>query len=298
MAGFAVALLAGALPACAAELSVAPPGAPGVGDQFLVPITLDTEGESINAIEGNLSYPSSTLTLREIRRGNSLISIWLEEPKELNGSIRFAGITPGGFAGSSEELFTLVFEAKSAGSARISFENGHAYLNDGDGTETKLSLAPSVFSIGAKGSGTRVAPLAESDSYPPSSFQPTLGRDPSIQDGQWFVAFTTNDKSSGIDHYEVAESEWGTLPFTSLTWTRAESPFVLSDQSLHSFVYVKAVDRAGNERIESLSPTHPSILYTTSVGLVILITLLLLVYFGRIYARIARKKGKARRRTA
>jgi hypothetical protein len=73
------------------------------------------------------------------------------------------------------------------------------------------------------------------------------------------VTFSTTDKQTGIDYYEVRETdERGNIPGTreAPQWTRvpANEPYVLLDQNLESLVEVRAVDKAGNERIASLSP--------------------------------------------
>ena len=37
-------------------------------------------------------------------------------------------------------------------------------------------------------------------------------------------------------------------------WARAKSPYILKDQSRKSYVYVRAIDKAGNERVEMVKP--------------------------------------------
>jgi hypothetical protein len=98
--------------------------------------------------------------------------------------------------------------------------------------------------------GSDVTPPDEEE---PLEFLPVVGKDPSVFKGDWFLAFAAADTGSGIDHYEVAETKtrWG-VP----TYARAESPYRLVDQSLASYIYVKAVDRAGNERIAAVEPSE------------------------------------------
>ena len=68
------------------------------------------------------------------------------------------------------------------------------------------------------------------------------------------MVFATQDKKSGVDHYEVAEDKTNVgVEYNKLNWHRAGSPYLLSDQSLGNFVYVKAVDNRGNERVAMLS---------------------------------------------
>ena len=40
-------------------------------------------------------------------------------------------------------------------------------------------------------------------------------------------------------------------------WIIAESPYLLKNQRLSDFIFVKAVDKAGNKRTEELQPLHP-----------------------------------------
>lgn len=268
----------------AAEVNVEFPTTPvGVGDSFLVPITFDTQGESINALEGDLHYAPDTLTLKEIRDGNSIINLWLERPADTNGTIHFAGITPGGYAGDSGELFTLVFEARKAGSAYFSLTDAQALLNDGAGTKTSIRLHSSVIAVARTGSGIRVGSLVDSDHAPPEVFVPTVGSDPAFFDGVRFVVFATQDKGSGIDHYEVAEkNKFPAFFFDHLDWREATSPYVLPEQDPYAYVYVKAFDKAGNVRVAVLSPKNLPLYYNMNVLLAILVILVLLG--GRIYA--------------
>jgi len=99
---------------------------------------------------------------------------------------------------------------------------------------------------------------------------PEVSRDPNIFDGKWFLVFATQDKGSGIDHYEVLErrelkiQKLGFSKEKSLhskfyilnPWRVAESPYLLKDQELKSYIYVKAIDKAGNERVATLSPRN------------------------------------------
>src|SRR5258708_32690240 len=74
-----------------------------------VTIALDTENESINAVEGTLLVPP-TFEITDVRDGNSIVSFWLERPRP--DSLRFSGVIPGGYHGPHGELFTLSLRAK------------------------------------------------------------------------------------------------------------------------------------------------------------------------------------------
>jgi len=88
------------------------------------------------------------------------------------------------------------------------------------------------------------------DSTPPEDFKPKIGRDPAVFEGKYFLSFATTDKTSGIDHYEVLEQKRTLVRGEKA----AESPYLLKDQSLKSKILVKAVDKAGNERISEIIP--------------------------------------------
>jgi hypothetical protein len=214
-----------------------------VGDSFTIALSLDSE-ESINALEGTFSFPKEKLTLTEIRKGNSIVTFWVDEPKEVDGGVRFSGIIPGGYTGVNRSLFTLVFEVQREGVGTATLIDSRALLHDGEGSTASLTFTPLELIFLPRDGEQKTIPVL-TDTEPPETFQPTIATDPSIFDGHYFLAFATQDKGSGIDHYEVAETR-GWFPWG---WRETESPYLLSDQKLTSDVYIKAIDEAGNERV-------------------------------------------------
>jgi len=85
---------------------------------------------------------------------------------------------------------------------------------------------------------------------------PEIAQNSAITNGKWFLVFATQDKGSGIDHYKVKETRQRFLDIFS-KWISGESPHVLQDQELRSYIFVKAVDKAGNTRIEKITPKNP-----------------------------------------
>jgi len=59
-------------------------------------------------------------------------------------------------------------------------------------------------------------------------------------DGKYFLVFSTQDKGSGVDHYEVREGRFG-------GFSEVSSPYILKYQSLDKKIFVKAIDKFGNE---------------------------------------------------
>ena len=221
------------------------------GEEFSVETVLFTD-EPVNAVEGRIIFPEDMLVVKEISDGNSSINFWVERPRsELPGVVIFSGVTPGGFSGVNNLLFSVTFEAKKTGMATISISNAKALQNDGEGTEAALSLRNVAVEIKAGDSSTRKEEVK--DTVQPEPFALSVARNPSVYDGEWFVAFATSDKDSGVSRYEVKEFRFSFLSFLS-PWTHAESPYVLKDQNLKSYTVVKAIDYTENERISIVAP--------------------------------------------
>ncbi len=90
------------------------------------------------------------------------------------------------------------------------------------------------------------------DCEAPEEFMPEVDKSPSMFNGQYFLSFSTQDAVSGLDHYEVLEGK--NIQDNMGGWRLATSPYLLEDQTLESIIKVKAVDKAGNERIVEVLP--------------------------------------------
>ena len=236
----------------------------GVGQQFEVKIFVNTSEESVNAFEGKITFPSDLVKLKDIRDGNSIINFWIEKPKAENNAIVFSGITPGGFQGDNGLLLSAIFEAKAEGIARFEINGARVLRNDGTGSPAVLTTTPFEMTISKKISAKTPSITEIQDTEPPESFVPEIAKHKTLFDGKWFLVFATQDKGSGIDHYEILESriknyelKIGKWKLPLKKWKVAESPYLLKDQKLKSYIYVKAVDKAGNERIAMVEPKFP-----------------------------------------
>jgi hypothetical protein len=216
---------------------------------------LNTEGVSINAVEGEVVLPA-TVELRGVQTGSSVVSVWLEQPKgacEAECRIRFSGIIPGGYSGPDGYLFSAIVIAP-AGTLSVTAESVRTYKNDGFGTEIQTDVAGLELTVSA----TAETPALPDDTVAPEPFTIELSKDANVFDGQYFIAFQAQDKLSGVSFYEVREYDpW--WPFAE--WVRADSPYVLNDQDLSSVIEVRAVDQAGNERVSQREPTRPLVWY-------------------------------------
>ena len=236
----------------------------GVGKNFEAGVFVNTDGDSLNVFSGQIVFPKDSLELKEIHEGNSIISLWVERPierqetrdkrQENQGQVRFAGVVPGGFMGSQGYLFSLIFQPKKTGEVEIGTSGEELLLNDGAGSPAEVRRAPFKLNIVEKSSRPGFLPTDDID--PPETFKPEVSADPNIFDGKWFLVFSTTDKISGIDHYKIKEASQ-LLSLTKPSWVVGESPYLLRDQTLKSDLYIKAVDKAGNERVVRLPAVKP-----------------------------------------
>lgn len=263
---------------------------------FTTTLILNTEGESINTIEGvlkvdpRLSLPNSGEI--QLSDSGSIITYWITPPtyNKPQNTIRFAGGIPGGYTGSTGILLSIIFPPYDGQpiDRAVSVSELRAYKNDGAATSANISSAN--FSLGDIAGeiddgisdqlyidGTR------KDDIPPEVFSPQISRNDNVYNGKWFINFSTIDKQSGIDHYEIQETRSGSMD--SGNWKTATSPYELQDQELHSFIYVIAIDRQGNERIIKVFPRNPLSwwqLYGLEVGgIALLATAAGLIYYRR-----------------
>ena len=232
------------------------------GDDFMIGLRLRSEGESLNAIQAELSI-TPNLSVLGIEDGGSIITIWNEHPRvpsNENSSLVFAGIIPGGYEGEDGSILRFKMRAKTAGPATVSLANYGVLKNDGLGSGASTTIKSLVFEIEPRfGSSTSIE---SQDRLPPEPFTPQISKDESIFEGRYFLTFHTADKQSGIDYYEVLEvSPTNQPPEGSTDWQTAESPYELKDQGLSSDIYVRAFDRAGNFIVTKL-PAQNSVLFS------------------------------------
>lgn len=231
------------------------------GEVVAVTVSVNSEGKAINTVSGKVVVPS-TFTIREVRYGNSAISLWVEQPKISGNTVTFAGGIPGGF-NSTGPLLTLYVSSASPGEGTFRLQDIKVLLNDGLGTEVSattrnLSLtikaaakpapAPKPKTVEEKPKTPEPA-LLPKDEVAPESFVPLISRHESVGDNKYFVSFFAVDKDSGIDRYEVREG-WRIPLFSSgfgwSAWEEATTPHILQIQLLPSRVEVQAYDKNGN----------------------------------------------------
>lgn len=291
--------IAAPLTTSAASLYIDPSaGEYGPGDTFIASIRIDTEDECMNAAHVALSYPADRLRAVDFGRGGSIFSLWAEEPvlDTSKGLVTFSGGVPGGYCGrvegdpaESNVVGKVVFTVQrtDASVADIAIDETSAvYLNDGLGTLAPLSLRGSTITVVPASIGVQNPWLKEvgEDQTAPEPFRIEVQSVDSVFGGRYFAAFSTIDKQSGIDHYEVFERG---------AWHTVASPHKLANQSLRGGVQIKAIDKAGNERMGDFVPseTPTSVMPRYDIlSLVVMLVLLALAWVA--------KRALDRRRTA
>lgn len=256
----------------------------GVNQQLRVDLFINTEDKEVNAFGGVVTFPRNLLELKEVRDGNSIVNFWVDKPRIAADSNKlvFSGITPGGYNGKEGLIFSLIFEAKNEGGGVIEIEEGRSFLNDGQGIELKTDS--SGFSFVAIRDSIRGDSWTMKDTEPPETFRPEIAKDESVFDGKWFLVFATQDKGSGVDHYEVREGWRGEFRI-------AESPYPLQSQNLDKKIFVKAVDKDGNKRIETLYPPNYKPWYQNYWIIAILILIVTAIIVGAILRKILWQKS-------
>ena len=227
----------------------------GVGGEIKMDVFIDSEGEMINGVEGRIVIPSN-ISVKDILYGSSLVTLWVDRPEVIDSAIIFSGVSPGGVMTRRGYLFTLVLVGNREGGVNFPGSRGVVYLHDGAGTLKTARLNFSPISISAS---LEKSAVLFTDRIPPETFSPIIATSTDVFNGKYFVVFGAQDKESGIAKYEVQET-LKRKPDSTL-WEETISPYELLDQTLSSYIFVRAIDARGNERMAKISPRNTQIPY-------------------------------------
>ena len=231
-----------------------------IGEPVQVDVVVNPEDLVINTVAGKIVIPRDQLDMADIADGNSVVSLWVEAPHaETENTISFAGIIPGGYGFIPGHLFSFFVIPKKSGHIALTVSEGTVLIHDGAGTPASVSTPPLIFTVTEHHAPSSTLP-AFTDTDLPETFAPEVSRDATVFSNQWFLVFSTQDKGSGIDYYAVEEQRENVVDQNA--WIKTASPFVLKDQHRRSYIFVKAVDKKGNERI-AVVPPAPSLVYTS-----------------------------------
>ena len=122
-----------------------------IGDTISVALVVNTSDQSINVVEGKITFPSDKLKVISIFKTDSIISLWAQEPiisSNQDGSIAFSGGIPSpGFIGTAGQIMAISFKAKGEGDAVIGIEDAQVLANDGFGTNILATTTPTHLTL-------------------------------------------------------------------------------------------------------------------------------------------------------
>jgi hypothetical protein len=94
----------------AASLKLSPStGIYTAGKSFTISVALNTDGKSVNAADGKLTFNPKELQVVSVSRASSIFNLWTEEPSFSNtqGTIAFGGGSPTGYKGTSGAILNI-----------------------------------------------------------------------------------------------------------------------------------------------------------------------------------------------
>lgn len=125
-------------------------GTYSVGSTFDVQVFLNTDEQSVNALDVDIRFPADRLQLVSPKTSVSVIEVWTSQPKFNNsqGTVRLQGGIPRGINVNNALVATLTFRVKSVGNAIIRFgDNSKILLNDGLGTNDLRRKGDGVYTL-------------------------------------------------------------------------------------------------------------------------------------------------------
>jgi hypothetical protein len=127
----ALIFFASTITAYAATLRISPEsGVHKVGDSFSVKLMIESGSTELNAVEAELSFDPSILSVSAISKTGSVFSLWTTEPTAVatansSGTIELGGGAPSSFSGA-QTIVSITFNAKKTGTGKIEVLSGTA----------------------------------------------------------------------------------------------------------------------------------------------------------------------------
>ncbi len=116
---------------------------------FTLTIRLNTGGQDVNTVAGNLVYDPTAVTPQSIDTTGSFVTIWFENNiASSNGEVRLTGSVPSPGVNGNNLLFARVnFTANQAATTQISFDDDSAVFRDNDNVDILGDTTGSVITI-------------------------------------------------------------------------------------------------------------------------------------------------------
>ena len=160
----------------AAEVAVSPStGSYGANQTFTVTIQANPQGKSINAVEAELSFDKTKLSVVSVSKTGSAFSLWTTEPTFSNtaGTISFGGGSPSPFSTRSN-LVSVTFRAVAEGSAAVTVTDASVLAADGMGTDVYTAPVNGSYTVTAATAPTPTTPTSETPTAPAGTDSDTI----------------------------------------------------------------------------------------------------------------------------
>ncbi|HDY73431.1 MAG TPA: hypothetical protein ENH86_02560 [Candidatus Jorgensenbacteria bacterium] len=124
------------------------------GENFTIGVFVNTD-RATNAISGVLTFPTRYVEAVSVRKSNSIVNLWVQEPSFSNigdfGNIRFEGVILNpGFTGTRGKILDVVFRVKNNGFMNLEFVEVAILANDGLGTNIAVPDGEASFVLKSK----------------------------------------------------------------------------------------------------------------------------------------------------
>ncbi len=212
---------------------------------------LDTEGDTINAVELGLVFSAETLDLTA-EPGRSLISLWVKSPSANNelGLVTLVGGAPGGLTGVVPLFRTNATGVVEGPAVFALTPDSRVYLHDGSGTEKEVVLPQFQLSVVPAQKPTIISKTHPDQNawYQKTNVELAFPYDPTKKYGYTF----TNDFNSFPG--DVPQETMGTVSYKNIF--DGVYYFRLSERAAEGTVQDKGVYRVQIDRTppESFTP--------------------------------------------
>jgi hypothetical protein len=180
------------LKASAANLSVSPSSnTVTVGSRLTLKIIASGD-VSFNAVSGVVSFPTSIFTIESVSKTSSILNFWVTEPtiSKSVGTVKFEGVSLGGFQGTSGTVVTVTLKAIKVGTGKVTFQSGQILANDGEGTDITGNMSGGTYTVkeAPPTPPTPTPPVPEPEPIPEPPQPPPTLKAPEIELGQKYGA--------------------------------------------------------------------------------------------------------------
>lgn len=123
-----------------------------VGETVDIRVFATTGGKAVHAIEGELAYNPTEVTVEKISIEGSILQSFATPPSydDATGLLKFSGWTPANFVGSKGLLLTITLSPRKVGQSALQFNSGSILEVGGAGSNIITTMRSGVYRIDPK----------------------------------------------------------------------------------------------------------------------------------------------------